>query len=126
MPTPRATALRPCAVLLAVVTLAGCQPAPRLVEGCYYLASKPVMRLAGDRGSLLVPGPVRDFRMVRKGAEVQVTPGFLFDGTGDADFHSVAWDVLQRFMIKLDAAIPALVVHLVGSGDSVLTLGPPC
>jgi hypothetical protein len=125
MPPPRPTALTPFAALLAVILLAGCQPAPRLADGCYYLASKPVMRLAGERGSLLVPGPVRDFGMVRKGAEVQVTPGFLFDGASDADFHSVAWDAPQRFTIR-PGAKPALVVHLIGSGDSVLTLGPPC
>ncbi|WP_342249330.1 hypothetical protein [Sphingomonas sp. OTU376] len=114
------------AALLATAVLAACGPAPRLADGCYYLGTRPVMRLAGSDGRLLVPGAVHDFRVVRAGAEIQVTPGFLFDGSGDADLHSVAWNAPQRFEIKRDAREPTLVVHRVAWGDSALKSGPAC
>lgn len=84
------------------------------------------MRLAGRDGSLFVPGVVWDFRMTQAGAEIQVTPGFLFDSSADADLHSVAEDAPQHFEIERDAREPTLVVHHVAWGDSELKLGPAC
>jgi len=115
----------PALATLSALASGGCQPAPKLVRGCYYLGGQPVLRIAGDRGNLLVPGPVRDFRVARKGAEVQVRPGFLFDSAGQG-LRSVAWSAPQSIGIKRGAAVPTLIAHHVGYGDSELVLGKSC
>ena len=70
---------------LAMLT-ASCNRAPaamELADGCYYVAAKPVFKIAGAEGRVIIPGEVRRFKVQAgvdsTGAYATFTPGFFFD-----------------------------------------------
>src|SRR4051794_4784937 len=67
---------------LAILT-ASCERPRPLVDGCYYARGKPVFKIAGTHGRVLIAGEVKTFTLKQNGnAQVTFSPGLLFDGTG--------------------------------------------
>jgi hypothetical protein len=85
------------ALLAASCGLVGLGSAKALTDGCYYLGGRPVFRIAGDRGRVLIPSDVTDFhvrtsRTIFGRAEATFEPAFLFDGGADpAPTRAAAW-----------------------------------
>ena len=65
---------------------ASCHRAPtalNLADGCYYAGGKPVFKIEGKSGRMLIPGDVQTFNVFRgvdsMGAYATFAPGFFFD-----------------------------------------------
>jgi hypothetical protein len=105
-----------------------------LADGCYYAQGKPVFKVAGNQGRVLIPGEVRTFRVDRGGnpfrAYAIFSPGFLFNEadlegppkTVDAWYDRRPW----TYSMKSGTSVPTVEMHWAAFGDEDVYLGGPC
>jgi hypothetical protein len=118
-----------CVGSLAMLVASCGQPssARRPLDGCYYAKGKPVFKIVGSEGRVLIPGDVQTFK-VKRGSSASVTfePGLLFDGS-DENHRSVrAFADAPPNSIRVGAPVPTIQMHWVAYGDEDVYLGKPC
>ena len=90
---------------LSLLLVAGCNgpDSTELIDGCYYSGQEPVLRIAGERGRVLLPGNVSNLVIVVRGSSdfawLTTQPNFKIDG---AD-HKVA-------KIDADSSSPVILI----------------
>lgn len=118
------------------------KPAAALTDGCYYGDGKPVLKIEGKRGTLLVPGDVKTFRVEAGGNQHQrlalFTPGFLFDGGGVYKAPGATTEptpspiIAEKFGSEtrsydmLPGPVPTIRMQWAAYGEWDLVRGAPC
>lgn len=125
-------------VLLGFAALtASCDRAPfamGLADGCYYVGDKPVFKIAGPRGRVLIPGEVQTFTVKAgtdsAGAYAIFSPGFYFD---EADSKNDPLTVGTnsdrqpfRLVMQPGTSVPTVEMNWAAYGDENASLGKPC
>ena len=110
---------------LAVLT-ASCERPKRLVDGCYYARGKPVFKIVGNEGHVLIPGEVKTFKVERAGAYVTFAPGLLFDGGGVGPSFVHAYPGAPPYSMKKGTPVATIEMHWAAYGDEDVYLGKPC
>ena len=124
-------------ILAGSILLAGCDPLlpsfpKRLADGCYYAEGKPVFRIAGSRGVVLIPGEVQSFEVKRGGnpfrAWTTFSPAFTFEGVerAPASVASYGERDSHTFFMKSGSAMPTVQMFWGAYGDQEAELGAPC
>lgn len=105
-----------------------------LVDGCYYVQGKPVLKIEGAEGRVLIPGDVQQFKVDAgedaSGPYAIFTPGFVFD---QPDSNNVPLTVdanadrkpLYQSM-EPGTPVPVIEMHWTTYGDEDVALGDPC
>ena len=124
-------------ICVSAVFAASCDRAPaaaQLVDGCYYVGGKPMFKITGPTGRVLIPGEVRTFTVQAGvdsvGAYATFNPGFFFE---DADSRNVPLAVGTdsdrkpfRQTMKAGAKVPTVVMNWTTYGHEDAYLGQPC
>ena len=111
---------------LAILT-ASCERPKQLADGCYYASGKPVFKIVGKDGRVLIPGDVKTFKVERGGsAYVTFTPGLLFDGAGASPSLVHAFPGAPPYSMKTGTSVPTIEMHWAAYGDQDVSLGQPC
>lgn len=117
-------------VLVGLVFLTGaCDRAPTaqgLADGCYYAQGKPVFKIVGTEGQVLIPGEVRSFKVERSGANVTFVPGLLFDNSAGGTRFVHAYSGAPPYSMKTGTSAPTIRMHWAAYGDEDIILGKPC
>jgi hypothetical protein len=115
-------------VLVAMVVLtASCQRPKPLVDGCYYANNKPVFKIAGTKGWMLIPGDVKTFKVERGGNDyVRFVPGLLFEASDKVPLFLRAYPDLPPHSMKVGTSVPTIEMHWEAYGDEDVHLGSPC
>ena len=118
-----------CCGALAMLT-ASCRGAgstPKLADGCYYAKGRPVFKIAGSEGRVLIPGDVQKFKVERReDASVTFVPGLLFDGSDEAHRIVRGFPGAPPYAMKAGAAVPTIEMHWTAYGDEDVYLGKHC
>lgn len=112
-----------------MLTASCAQPssAPKLVDGCYYAKGKPVFRIVGSVGRVLIPGDVQAFKVEQlTDASVRFVPGLLFDGSDESHRLVHAFPDAPPYALKVGASVPTIEMHWEAYGDEDVYLGKPC
>jgi len=118
-----------CLCALVVLTGSCSRPdsAPKLVDGCYYAKGKPVFKIAGSEGRVLIPGDVKTFKVERAdNASVTFVPGLLFDGSEESPSFAHAFPGAPSNSMKAGTSVPTIQMHWAAYGDQDVYLGKPC
>jgi len=106
----------------------------QLVDGCYYADGKPVFRIAGTHGAVLIPGEVQTFKVQRGGNPVRAwttfAPAFTFD-TDDAHGRPLTVGAYANrepytFYMKAGTDVPTIQMFWGAYGFQDVRLGRPC
>jgi hypothetical protein len=121
--------------LLLLAMLSGCRGEASelkrlLPDGCYYDEDGvPILKVVGARGTLLIPGRMRQVTLTRGWwplrDHVDVDPGFFLQDSPrrageDPEPHKFSFD------LEKGAARPTTVVPLEASGYTKVALGKAC
>ena len=100
-----------------------------LADGCYYASGKPIFKIAGNQGQVLIPGDVKTFTVTGGGnpfyAYATFSPGFLFDGAEAAPSRVEGYGQ-RTYSMKAGTLVPTLEMHWTAYGDQDVSLGKPC
>ena len=102
-------------------------------DGCYYAGDKPVFRIAGAEGRVLIPGEVQTFRVTigadSIGTYASFNPGYFFDkGDSNGVPLTVGTDPDRKpFRLPLKLGNPTRIeMNWTTYGHEEATLGEPC
>jgi hypothetical protein len=108
--------------------------AEKLPDGCYYAQGKPVFKIAGAHGRVLIPGEVQTFKIQTgedvSGSYATFSPGFFFDrGDSNGVPFSVGADPDRepfRQSVKVGTRVPTIEMNWTTYGHEDAYLGKPC
>jgi hypothetical protein len=105
-------------------------PGKPLVDGCYYADRVPILKVEGDKGTLLVPGNIREVRVRRDASKEQTgvtfTPGFHLQRGRSLTASLVTGLPHSSMMMKPFTDRPTIMAIEDPIGLIDLVQGPPC
>jgi hypothetical protein len=123
----------------SMIFMAGCDSMlptypKQLADGCYYAKGKPVFRIAGTVGRVLIPGDVQSFKVERGGnpyrAWTTFSPAFTFDFSDPEGRPAKVGAYADRepftYYLKSRTRVPTIQMFWGAYGFEDVILGKPC
>ena len=110
-------------------------PYPKqLADGCYYAQGKPVFKIAGTQGRVLIPGEVQTFAVERirspSRAYATFSPAFTFDFSDEQGRPTKVGAYADReaftYSMESGTSVPTIHMYWGAYGDQDVSLGKPC
>ena len=108
----------------------GPEPGLMLTNGCYYASGRPIVRIKGNDGVVLVPGEVQTVRVSRRSdpaASMAIfAPGFYLESRSDIRAVRQRQFPRYHYMMSPGSGVPTILMPTVSEEIVPLSLGPPC
>jgi hypothetical protein len=119
--------------LLTFSMIASCDsrgPGMKLSNGCYYAGERPVIRIIGNEGTVLVPGNVQNVLVSRRAdpaASVAIfSPGFFIESPSNIRAVQQSQFPRYHYMMSPSSSVPTILMPTTSEELIALALGAPC